>query len=64
MSYLTLAIDKLRASRNNIKLLVPHKITNQRHIATDTLTHTDSSFINGEIPSKLAFAFVKSASAV
>ena len=32
--------------------------------ATCTRTYTDSSFINGEIPLKLALAFVKSASAV
>jgi len=64
MSSVALAVEKLRANGNNIKLLVPHTITNQRHIAVGSRTFTDSSFINGEIPSKLALAFVKSASAI
>ena len=64
MSSVALAIEKLRASGNNIKLLVPHTITNQRHIATGTCTYTDSSFINTELPSKVALAFVKGASAI
>ena len=62
MRSVALAIEKLRASGNDSKLLVRHTITNQRHIATRTSTYTDSSFINGEIRSKLALAFVKSAS--
>jgi len=64
MSSVALAVEKLRANGNNIKLLVPHTITNQRHIATGSRSYSDSSFINGEIPSKLALAFVKSGSAV
>jgi hypothetical protein len=56
-------VEKRRASGNNIKLLVPHTITNQRRIATGSRTFTDSPLINGEIPSKLALAFVKRASA-
>jgi hypothetical protein len=64
MSSVTFAGEKLRASINNIKLLVPHTIINQRHIATGSRTFTDSSFINDEIPSKSALAFVKSASAI
>ena len=64
MSSVALAIEKLRASGNNIKLLVPHTITNPRHIDTGTCTYIDSLFINGEIPSKLALAFVKTACAV
>ena len=63
ISSIAVAIEKLRASENNIKLLVPHTITNQRRIATGTRTNTDSSFISGEILSKLVLAFVKSASA-
>jgi hypothetical protein len=59
MSSVALAMEKLRASGNKIKLLVPHTIINQRHIATGSRTFTDSSFINGEISSKLALAFVK-----
>jgi hypothetical protein len=64
MSSVALAVEKLRANGNNIKLLVPHTVTNQRHIATGSRNYTDSSFISGEIPSKLALAFVRSASAV
>jgi hypothetical protein len=64
VSSVALAIEKLRASGNNMKLLVPHTIKNQRHIATGTRTYTDSSFINGEILSKLVFDSVKSVSAV
>ena len=64
MSSLASAIEKLRAIGNNIKLLVPHTIMNQRHIATHTRTYTDSLIINDEIPSKIALAFVKRASAL
>ena len=64
MSSVALEIEKLRASGNNIKLFVPHTITNQQHIATGARTYTDSSFINGEILPKLALAFVKSTSAI
>ena len=64
MSSVALAIEKLRASGNNIKLLVPHTIANQRHIVTGSSTYTDSSFIDGKIPSKHALSFVKSASAI
>jgi hypothetical protein len=64
MTSVALAVEKLRASGNKIKLLVPHTITNQRHIARGSRTFTDSSFINGKILSKLALAFVKSASAI
>ena len=62
MSSIALAIEKLRASENNIKLLVSHTITNKQHIATGSSTYKESSFINGEIPSKFALVFVKSAS--
>ena len=54
----------LRASGNTIKLHDPHTITTERHIATDSCNFTDSSFISGEIPSKLALAFVKCASGI
>ena len=37
-SSVTLAIEKLRAYWNNVKLLVPRTITNQRHIATGSIT--------------------------
>jgi hypothetical protein len=40
VSSVTLAIEKLRASANDIKLLVPHTITNQRHISTGTHIYT------------------------
>ena len=59
MSYPDLAMEKLRASQNNIKLLFPFTITSHRNIATGTHTYTDLSFINGEIPSKLALHFQK-----
>ena len=58
MSSVASGIEKLRAIGNYIKLRVPHTLTN---IATGSLTHTTLSFINGDIPSKLALAFVKSA---
>jgi hypothetical protein len=38
MSFVALTIEKLRDSGNIIKLLLPQKITNQRHIATGTRT--------------------------
>jgi hypothetical protein len=63
MCSVALAIEKLRASRNNIKHLVLHKIQNQRHFVTGTCTYPYSSFIIREIPSKLAYAFLKSANA-
>ena len=53
MSSVALAIEQLRASGNNIKLFVPHTITNQRRIATGSSTYTDFSVINDEIPFKL-----------
>ena len=59
-----LAVEKFRANGNNIKLLVPHKITNQRIFVTDNCTYNDSLFIDGEIPTKFALAFFKSANAV
>jgi hypothetical protein len=59
MTSVALAMEKLRASGNKIKLLVLHTITNQRHIATGSRTFIDSSFMNGELPSKLALAFLK-----
>ena len=59
MSFDALAMEKLRATGNYIKLLVPLTITNQRHTAIGSSTNTNSSFINIEIPSKLALAFVK-----
>ena len=62
MSSIALAIEKLGASENNIKMLVSLTITNQQHIATGPSTYNESSFINVEIPSKLALVFVKSAS--
>ena len=40
-----------------------YAITNQRRIASDKRTYTNSSFFNVAVPSKLALAFVKSASA-
>jgi hypothetical protein len=64
MSSVALTIEQLRTAGNNIKLLVPHTITNQRLIATGTRFYVDSSFINGEIPSKSALVFIKIASAV
>ena len=64
MSSIALAVEKVRASGNNIKLLVPHKITNLLHITTGSRTITDSTFIKGEISSKLELAFVKSTSAI
>ena len=64
MSSVALSIDKLRANGSNIKLFVPHIITNQHQITTGSRTYADSSFINGEIPSNLALAFVNSANAV
>ena len=64
MSSLALVFEKLRASGSNIKLLVPYTMTNQRHITKSTRAYSHSSFINGEIPSKLALVFVRSASAV
>ena len=64
MSSVVVSIEKLRVSGNHIKLLFPHTITHLRHIATGTRTYTNMSFTKGEIPSKLALAFVKSASAV
>ena len=64
MNSVALAIEKFRPSGNNIKLLVPHSITNRRHIAMSTRNYTDSSFINGEIPSKLPLVFIKNAYAV
>jgi hypothetical protein len=64
MSSVALAVEKLRNNGNNIKPLVPHTITNQRHIATGSRNYTNSSFINGEIKSKLGLAFVKSASTI
>ena len=63
MSSVALETEKLRASGNFIKLFVPHTNTTQQHIATVSRTYTDSSFINGGIPSKHALALVKSASA-
>ena len=63
MSSAALVIENLRVSRKNIKL-VPHTVTNQRHFATGSWHYTNSSFINGEIPSKLASVFIKSASAI
>ena len=51
-SSFVLATEKLTPSRNNIKLLVSYTSKNQHHL----------SFINDEIPSKLALAFSKSAS--
>jgi hypothetical protein len=56
-----LAVEKLRAGGNNIKLFVPRTVTNQRHIATGSRNCTNPSFINGEISSKPTVAFVKSA---
>ena len=61
MSSVALAIEKLRASGNNIKLVVPHTITNRRNFATRSRTYNDSLYINGDIPSKFTLAFVKSA---
>jgi len=55
MRSVALAIEKLRASGNNIKLLVLYTITNQQHIATGTRTFADSSFINGDIPSSYRY---------
>ena len=46
MTSVALVIEKLRASGNNIKWLIPHIITSQCHIATGTRTHSDSSFIS------------------
>ena len=54
ISSVALAIEKLRAGGNNIKLTLVQRITNQRHISTATRTYTDSRFINGEIISELA----------
>ena len=60
-----LAIEKLRASGNNIKLLVPHTNTNYQHIATSLSAYTVSFFfINGEMLLKITLSFVKSASIV
>ena len=56
-----LAVERLKSSGNNTKLLVPHTITNQRDITTGSRTFTYYSFSNSGIPSKLAIAFVKSA---
>ena len=64
MSSHAFATEKSRASGSFIKLNVPKKFTNQGYIATITRTYTDTSFINGDIPSKLALGFVKSAKAV
>ena len=61
MNYIASIVEKLRASWNNVKLLFPHKITNQQHITTIWSTFKDSSFINVQIPSKLFLIFVKSA---
>ena len=57
---IALAIEKLRSSFNNIKLLFSQTITNQRYIATGTRTYTDLSFINCKISSKLTLALKKS----
>jgi hypothetical protein len=64
MSSVALAVEKLRASGNNFKLIVPHTNTNQCHIVMGSRTYTNSSFINGENPSKLALELVKSASSI
>ena len=64
MSFVALAIEKLRANGNNIKLLIPHTITSQWYISTGLNTYINSLFINGKIPSKLALAFRKSAGAL
>ena len=64
MSSVALAVAKLGASGNNIKLLVPHSTNNKSHIVTGSRTFADSSFISGEIPTKLALKFVKSANAI
>ena len=59
MSSIALVVEKLRASGNNIKLLVPHTIKNQRHIDTGTHTYTDSSHINGGYFFKTCFGFYR-----
>ena len=64
MSSVAFAIEELRASGNNMKLHVPHTITDKKHIATGSSIYTNSSFINGEISWKLALTFVKNASAI
>jgi hypothetical protein len=64
MSSAALAMEKLRVNGKNIKLLVPPTITNQCHITTGSRSYTNSSFTNGEIPSKLTLTFMKSVSTV
>ena len=59
MISVALAVEKLKASGNSNKLLVTYTITSRRHIAMGSSTLTNSSFINGEILSKLALAFSK-----
>ena len=50
ISSVTLGIEKLRATGINIKLLVPHTITNKREIVTGSSSYTIPSFIKCEIP--------------
>ena len=59
MCFVALTVETSRSSGYIIKLLVPHTIMNQRHIATTARSYTDSSFMNGEIPLKLTLAFAK-----
>jgi len=63
MSFVGLVNEKLRAGGNTVKLLVSHTITNQRHIATDLRTYTDSSN-QRQNSLKLTLTFVKSQSAI
>jgi len=42
MGSVSLAIEKLKARADNIKQLVLHTITNQRHTTTDSRAHTNS----------------------
>ena len=45
INFVALPIEKLGASRNNIKLLVPHTITNRRYTASGSSTKMDSSLV-------------------
>ena len=50
VSSFALGIEKLRATGINIKLLVPHTITNKREIVTGSSSYTFPSFTKCEIP--------------
>ena len=46
MDSLAFVVEKLRPTECNIKLLIPHTITNQQHIFLSSSISADSLFIN------------------